>query len=973
MKKLVLMALCLIGWSSCTFSPKSPADYVDPFIGTGFHGHTYPGATLPNGAVQLSPDTRRGGWDGCSGYHYSDSTILGFSHTHLSGTGCADLADVLLRPTTQPISLGGEGDIYRPASFSHQNEVARPGYYLVEMDDEQIKAELTATTYVGMHRYTFNKAKNASVILDLAHSIADWEQIYNTSVEQTAENEITGMRHTLTWVDNQYVYFVAQFSKPIKNIQYVSKNKEVSVNGKLEGNDIQAVLSFGDEKEVIVKVGLSVVSAENARENLAHDVSGFDFDAVSNSAYAIWNDVLSKVKVKGGTEAQLKNFYTAWYHALVVPNTVSDVNGQYRRHDMKIANMEKGKKMYSTFSIWDTFRGWHPLMTLTNTDFVNDMVQSFLNMYEATGELPIWPLSAGETSCMIGYHSVSVIADAYLKGIRGFDAEKALQAMIVSSEINKKNAAEYIQYGYIPSNRRESVSCLLEYAYDDWAIAQMAKAMGKMDVYETYIARSQNYHHVFDGVTRFFRAKRMDGNWEENFVPEEVGREFTEATAWQYRFFVPHDVNGMINLFGGTEQFAKDLDDLFATTEGVKGHQSDITGLIGQYAHGNEPSHHMAYLYNYIGQPWKTQAWTRRLLDEMYQPTPEGISGNEDCGQMSAWYILSAMGFYSVCPGSNEFVLTTPLFDQVDLTLANGKTLTITANNPQKNLYVDQVTLNGKIIDKNFVTYEQLMEGGTLAYTLTDKPNATRGTATESYPYSYTADKVVSIPSISKDLNLFMDEITFTIASATDGCRIYYTLDGTEPTEKSLLYNGPITLKESKTIKAKAFKEGYVPSHTYYAKATKTELRPARSAQGTQNGVYYEHVLGKFSKVAEFAQAKVVDKGILSEPSLEKAQQEDRYGFTYTGMMLVPEDGVYTFSVKSDDGSMLYIDGEMVVDNDGSHAAVAAMGKIPLKKGYHAFKLLYLEDYEGQELSWSWKLPSKTELEPIPASVLFVK
>ena len=973
MKHINLLAACLIGLSACTMLPRTPVDYVDPFIGTGFHGHTYPGATVPHGAVQLSPDTRRGGWDACSGYHYTDSTLLGFSHTHLSGTGCADLADVLLRPTSRPVTLGGEGDIYRPALFSHQKEQARPGYYSVELPDEQIKAELTATTYAGMHRYTFKGGKEASIILDLAHSVADWEQIYNTSVEQTSPTEITSMRHTLTWVDNQYIYFVAQFSKPIQKILYVKDHKEVAVDGRLEGSDVQAVLSFGNEEEVIVKVGLSIVSAENARENLLHDMPDFNFDAISQQVHATWNEVLSKVQVKGGTEDQLKNFYTAWYHALVVPNVVSDVNGQYRRHDSSIGQVEQGKKMYSTFSLWDTFRAWHPLMTLTNTGLVNDMIQSLLNMYEVSGELPIWPLSAGETGTMIGYHSVSVIADAYLKGIRGFDAEKALEAMIVSSEKNKKNAAEYIQCGYISSNRRESVSCLLEYAYDDWAIAQMAKEMGKEEVYETYIRRSQSYHQVFDGITRFFRAKRLDGNWEENFVPEEVGREFTEATAWQYRFFVPHDVNGLVQLFGGADEFSQALDDLFSTTKGVAGHLSDITGLIGQYAHGNEPSHHMAYLYNYIGQPWKTQVWTRRLLNEMYQPTPEGISGNEDCGQMSAWYILSAMGFYPVCPGSNEFVLTTPLFEQVDLRLANGKTLTITANNPKKNVYIDQVTLNGRIIDKNFITYEQLMEGGVLAYTLVDEPNKERGTSVDSFPYSYTAGKAVSVPSVSQDLNLFMDEVTFAIVSATEGCRIYYTLDGTEPTEKSLLYEKPITLTDSKIVKAKAFKEGYAPSHTYTVKATKTRLRPARAAQGIQHGTHYVHVLGKFNKVAELAQAKVAGRGMLSEPSLGKAQQEDHYGFIYTGVIQVPEDGIYTFSVKSDDGSMLYIDDEMVVDNDGSHSAVAAVGKIPLKKGFHTYRLLYWEDYEGQELSWAWKIPSKNQLEPIPASVLYVK
>ena len=497
--------------------------------------------------------------------------------------------------------------------------------------------------------------------------------------------------------------------------------------------------------------------------------------------------------------------------------------------------------------------------------------------------------------------------------------------------------------------------------------------MGREEVYDTYIKRAQSYHNVFDGATRFFRAKRLDGNWEENFVPEAVGREFTEATAWQYRFFVPHDVNGMAQLFGGTEELGKALDDLFTTTVGVKGHASDITGLIGQYAHGNEPSHHMAYLYSYIGQPWKTQAMTRRLLDEMYQPTPEGISGNEDCGQMSAWYILSAMGFYSVCPGSNEFVLTTPLFDQVDLQLANGKTLTITANNPKKNLYINKVTLNGEVIDKNFITYDQLMQGGTLAYTLTDQPDTERGVSPETFPYSYTEGKVVSIPSVPQDLNLFMDEITFDIVSATEGCSIHYTLDGSEPTEASPLYTAPVKLNKSCTVKAKAFKEGYAPSRTLTVKAARTSFRPARPAIGTQHGTNYVHVVGKFSKVAQLADAKVVSRGILPEPSLEGAVQEDRYGFIFSGVIQVPEDGIYTFITKSDDGSMLYIDDEMVVDNDGSHSAVAATGKIPLKKGFHTYRLLYLEDYEGQELSWAWKLPSATKPEPIPASVLFVK
>ena len=423
----------------------------------------------------------------------------------------------------------------------------------------------------------------------------------------------------------------------------------VSAGVKLNGTDLQACLSFDNSngEPVIAKVGLSIVSEKNARENLETEVIGFDFDAVRSAARSAWEQALSAITVKGGNTDDLKNFYTAMYHSMVVPNVVSDVNGEYRRHNMEIGQLPKGKVQYSTFSLWDTFRAWNPLMTLIDTTLVNNMINSFLDIYESSGELPIWPLSAGETGTMIGYHAVSVIADAYMKGIRGFDAEKALEAMVVSSEKNKKGADYYIQNGFIPSNiKKESISCLLEFAYDDWCIARMAQEMGKDDIYQKYIQRSQNYINVFDGNTKFFRPKRMDGNWETPFNPIEVGRAYTEATAWQYRFFVPHDVSGMAQLFGGKKEFITALDSIFTVESDVHGDLVDITGLIGQYVHGNEPSHHIAYLYDYVGQPWKTQEMTRRLLHEMYAPTPEGIIGNEDCGQMSGWYILSCLGIY---------------------------------------------------------------------------------------------------------------------------------------------------------------------------------------------------------------------------------------------------------------------------------------------------------------------------------------
>lgn len=727
--------------SGCSFAPDSPIDYVDPFIGTGFHGHTYPGATMPYGAVQLSPDTRTGNWDACSGYHYSDSTIIGFSHTHLSGTGCADLADILFHPTTKDLNLIPKGYIFEPLAFSHNDERASVGYYSVDFKEEGIKAELTATKYAGIHRYTFEKGKKSKIVIDHSHLLEN-ETIDMASFKVNGKTEISGMRRTQGWVPNQYVYFVAQFSREFEKAQLINNGKEIALDAVPEaGGNLQLVLDFGlsDATPIVVKVGISVVSEENALENLNHDTKDFDFDALHQNARNAWTEALSDIVVEGGTEAQLKNFYTAQYHTKIVPNIVSDVNGEYRRHDMSID--KSAAPRYSTLSLWDTFRAWNPLMTLTNKALVNDMINSMLEMYKYSEkkELPIWPLSAGETGTMIGYHAISVIGDAYMKGIRDYDVELAFEAMKRSSNINSKGADYYVKYGFIPSNiKRESVSCLLEYAYDDWVIAQMAKDLGKDDDYKEYMKRAHNYSNVFDGATKFFRGKQIDGNWEPNFNPFEPGRAYTEATAWQYRFFVPHDVNGMAQLFGGLAAFERELDNLFSVEQGVDGKMVDITGLIGQYAHGNEPSHHMAYLYNYIGRPWKTQELTRRLLDEMYSPTPEGIIGNEDCGQMSAWYILTSLGIYPVAPGSNEFALTTPLFEKATIKLTNGKLLEVKSNTTQKNIYIDKVVLNGEEINENFITYNQIMEGGLLEFHLSSTPNTERGTDKSTYPHSMT-------------------------------------------------------------------------------------------------------------------------------------------------------------------------------------------------------------------------------------------
>lgn len=954
---LLLLALAALG---CSPRSADPVDYVNPFIGTGFHGHTYPGATTPFGMVQLSPDTRAGNWDACSGYHYSDTTIDGFSHTHLSGTGCADLADILFHPTTREIVIRDGECVLQPYFFSHDDERASCGYYAVTLPDVKIGVELTAAPRTGVHRYTFAGKGPRQVIVDLLHTVAE-EKIDLRELRRTAPAELAGMRRTQGWVPDQYVFFAARFSEPFADVQLLG--------------DRQAVLTFApDVRTLTIAVGLSSVSVENARMNSLAEVPELDFDAVHARAVGQWREALGDITVEGGSRDEMINFYTAQYHTKLTPNLMSDVNGEYRRHDQTVARMPEGESYYSTFSLWDTFRAWNPLQTLVDTVLVNDMIRSMLDMYDATGELPIWPLASGETGTMIGYHAVSVIADAYLKGIRGYDADKALEAMIRSSNINKKGSDYYTAQGYIPSNiKRESVSCTLEYAYDDWAIARMAQAMGRDDVFGEYAQRALNYVHVFDGSTCFFRGRRSDGNWSAPFEEFATGRDYTEATPWHYRFFVPHDVNGLIQLFGSRETFVREVDRLFTLeSDEMQLDVSDVTGLMGQYAHGNEPSHHMAYLYNYVGQPWKTQELTRRLLHEMYTPTPEGIIGNEDCGQMSAWYVFSSLGFYPVCPGSNEFALTAPQFPKAVVRLANGRTLTVTADNPRRSVYIASVTLDGKPIDRNYITYDELMQGGELHFELRPRPDYERGTDDAAAPHSLTRGEAVSIPYATQNVSLFTEPIAVALATTTAGAEIRYTLDGSEPTEASALYAAPVPVDRSLTLKAKGFKPGAAPSRTLTLEAEKAVFRKGVPAGdiATRPGVAYSYYEGVFSCVDDIRKGKYMSSGTMPAPSIAEAPQEDHFGYVFSGLILVPERGVWEFMTKSDDGSVLMIGDRRVVDNDGSHASVMATGRVALEAGLHPYTLLYFEDYEGQDLAWGWKAPGAEGFEAIPEANL---
>lgn len=962
---------------ACAPNESRPVDYVDPFIGTSFHGHTYPGATAPFGAVQLSPDNFRHEWDACSGYHYDRDAIYGFSHTHLSGTGCADLGDILFHPMTGDVDLTRDGDIYEPLRFSHRSEKAEPGYYSVFFRKEGVKAEMTATAHVGWHRYSWIKGKPHNLLIDMHHEI-NTETIHEVELFQTSPNEIRGMRRTTSWSPDQHVYFVAKFSRPIKSIRYIDAHKEVASAQECTSTDRQVILSFGkDGGQVTAVVSVSVVGYEGAVANLMHEDSGrpFDFDAIRSETSNKWNELLSKIAVKGGTRSQKRSFYTALYHTAIVPNVTSDVNNFYRRQDGNVSAVPWGK-YYSTLSLWDTFRAWLPLSSLVFPEQLHDIAYSCLDMYSATGELPIWPLSSGETDCMIGYHSVPFIVDAYLKGlIPELNTEGALMAMVESSNKNEKGSEYSSTIGYIPANRKgESVSVLLEFAYDDWCIARFAEATGHQDIADKYYERARNYINVYDGSTGFFRGKNSDGTFVEPFNMFEPAREYTEATAWQYRYFVPHDFAGMECLLGGREALAEAVDECFSATDKVDGFRSDITGMIGQYAHGNEPSHHIAYIYDYVGQPWKTQEWTRRICAEMYTDKPDGLCGNEDCGQMSAWYIMTALGFYEVCPGSLQFALTTPMFDNVALRLPNDMILAISADNPAKNPYIQKVTFNGTEIDKAYVEWNDLMEGGELHFELGPEPNPNLWTSEQAAPYSLTTASFVAKPfyKASDTVDLFVGQMDLELGTATDGATVRYTLDGTEPTEDSPAYTAPIHLTEDAFIRARAFKDGLEDSAELAFRCTKAVALEPVAADCNENGVHYDFYHGDFSMTSDILEkGEFVKEGTLPDISLDPADQEDYYGFIYKGFIRIPESRIWKFGLRCDDGGVLLINDRLVVDNDGSHAVSSVTGRTLLKEGYYPFELRYLESYEGQELTLLWEKDGK--LEKIPAENIFIR
>lgn len=721
--------------------------YVDPNIGKGDHGHVFVGANVPFGLVQLGPVNYSHGWDWCSGYHQSDSTIIGFSHLHLSGTGIGDLGDIALMPVVGDVKLIARGKVDDYSSnflslFRRNTETVRPGYYAVSLERYNIGVELSATERVGIHSYSFPESENAKVIFDLTQGIG-WDAPVEGYITQEDETTISGYRYSKGWAKDQRVYFTAKFSKPMKNFQ-VSINDTIQEGKTLKNKQTLGVAQFDTKngEKLLVKVAVSPVSIENAKMNMQAELNDWDFNKVVSNADKAWNKELGKVEVKGKSEKDLRVFYTALYHSMVAPSIFNDVNKDYWGTDKQV-HKSADFNNYTTFSLWDTYRAAHPLMTIIHPEKMNDIVATMLNIYKEQGKLPVWHLMANETDCMVGNPGIAVVADAYLKGFQSKNPEFLFEALKNSALLDERELSYLKIQGYIPIDNDivESVAKGLEYALADATIALVAKEMGKKEDYELFAKRAKAYEYYFDKGTNFMRGRATNGTWRTPFNPFDASHrtnDYTEGNAWQYTWLVPQDVEGLVSLFGSEDAFVKKLDSLF-TISGDMGENAspDVSGLIGQYAHGNEPGHHILYLYNYVGQPWKSADLIRKTLNTMYTDQPAGLCGNEDVGQMSSWYVLSSLGFYQVAPAGGIYVFGSPLFDEASISVGEGKIFKIVANNnSSENKYIQSAKLNGEPYTKLYIDYKDIVKGGLLEFEMASTPSETWGANKDDRPYS---------------------------------------------------------------------------------------------------------------------------------------------------------------------------------------------------------------------------------------------
>ena len=749
MKKLIFVPLLAFGLFACNTAEIAETDYtsmVDPFIGTGGHGHTFPGPVVPNGMIQPSPDTRIDGWDACSGYYYEDSSINGFSHTHVSGTGCADYGDILIMPTVGEQDYKNQDLISQSlpyaSSFSHENEVAVPGYYSVFLDRYSVKAELSSTKRAAIHRYTFPQSDNSGFIVDMDYSIQRQRNM-DMNIDVLSDTEICGYKTTKYWAFDQQIAFYAKFSKPFT---YEIYTDTMTVNNGKKLPQYKALLKFetAKDEQILVKVGVSAVDVEGARKNVEAEIPEWDFEKVRTDAHNEWNKYLSKIDIKTADAKNKEIFYTALYHTAISPNLFTDVDGRYLGMDLEVHQGNVDKPVYTIFSLWDTFRALHPLLSIIDPKLNNDFITSLLLKHKEGGVFPMWDLASNYTGTMIGYHAVSLIADAYTKGNADFDLKEAYEACLRAAEYDTTGIkcpaavlphlmpkAKYYKntLGYVPCDKdNESVAKALEYAYNDYCISILAEANNDMENAEKYKDYSKAYQKYFDKSTRFMRGLDSKGKWRTPFNPRSSNHrndDYCEGTAWQWTWFVPHDVDGLIELMGGKTQFIEKLDSLFTADSSLEGDlvSADITGLIGQYAHGNEPSHHIIHLYNYADQPWKTQELVDSVFHSQYFNAPDGLSGNEDCGQMSAWYIMNSIGIYQVCPGKPVYSIGRPLFDEVTVNLPDNKQFIVkTVNNSRENKYIEKAVLNGVPLEKPFINHEDIKNGGVLEFTMTSQP-----------------------------------------------------------------------------------------------------------------------------------------------------------------------------------------------------------------------------------------------------------
>jgi predicted alpha-1,2-mannosidase len=822
------------------------AKYVNPFVGTDLAGHTYPGALTPFGMIQLSPDTKLESWEGCSGYHFLDSIIYGFSHTHLNGTGCVDYGDIMLMPCTSNASINNTEYSSR---FSHANETASPGYYSVLLDKNRVRVELTAAKRLGVQKYTYPDGGDAKyIVLDLKHR----DVVITSSINYNVGSQtVSGIRNSRMWNDNQQLAYCIVFSQPVDDVQLYSDDApvqpELTPDNSIgvAGKNLKALIRFKpDVREVVVKTAISANMGGDrnaALGNLAqYNDWGFDFDRFRQAARDEWNRELGKIAVETSDVEKKKVFYTAMYHAFTSPYLYTDADGSYLGMDYKMHQTENGHEIYTVFSLWDTYRALHPLLNIIDRKRSGDFLYTFMKHYEQGGALPIWELSSWETNCMIGYHSIPVVLDAFVKGIADYDKNKMLEAMLHSAKTAWRGLPEYVKYGYIPADMEsEGVSKALEYAYDDWCIAQFAKATGNDSVYGEFNERCQYYKNLLDADG--FMHARINGAFVEPFDPTEVNNAFTEANSWQYSTYVPHDADTYIALLGGDGVAEQHFDSLFNTSSEMTGrNQADITGLIGQYAHGNEPSHHAAYWYSFVGKPWKTAEIVRKITGEFYTSRPDGLCGNEDCGQMSAWYIFSSMGFYPFCPGTNQYVLGSPVFNRITVNLENGKQFVVVAKNQsEKNIYIQSVQLNGQPYSKSYIMYDDIKDGGELVLTLGSRPNPDFGKLPADRPHTEVKSTVTQTPLMSEAGKTFSGEmslsmyayqpkrkdkdLTYKYPAQTD--EIYYTLDGSVPTRKSNRYTAPLKFTSDANVKAVAWN-----ASTGYSKVVE-----ARYAQYTKD------------------------------------------------------------------------------------------------------------------------------------------